>query len=167
MYLLTRILLLSCLMTHLLKQSPTCFMQKLFSKKSLVYENLPTEPERQNPNPSHKRTRSTRSRNSQEPQSLPCPAEKAWISRKNRQNSKLKGSVGNYNLKWKTNLRLAERAETEIGGVGKVLHASRQCNWCSTWDRRISAVSSWDSSYWILHVVLLAEGKMLKGKSTD
>lgn len=80
---------------------------------------------------------------------------------------KLKSSVGNHNLKWKPNPWQAEKAETEIGCVEKVLHASRQCNWCSTWDRRISVVSSWDSSYWIWLVVLLAEGEVLKGKNTD
>lgn len=167
MYLLTRILFLSWLMTHLLKQIPTCFMVKLFSRKSLIYQNLPSEPEMQSPDPSHKRTRSTWSWSSQEPQSLPCTAEKAWISRQNTQNCKLKSSVGNHNLKWKPNPWQAEKAETEIGCVEKVLHASRQCNWCSTWDRRISVVSSWDSSYWIWLVVLLAEGEVLKGKNTD
>lgn len=127
MYLITRILFLSRLMTHLLKQIPTCFMLKLFSRKSLVYQSLPGVPEIQSPDPSHKRTRSTGSRSSQEPQ-----LKKAWISRQNKQKSKLKSSVGNYNLKWKTNLWPVEKAETEIGCTDKVLRASRQRNWCST-----------------------------------
>lgn len=106
MYLITRILFLSCLMTHLLKYIPTCFMLKLFSRKSLVYQSLPGVPEMQSPDPSHKRIRSTGSRSSQEPQ-----LKKAWISRQNKQKSKLKSSVGNYNLKWKTNLWPAERLD--------------------------------------------------------
>lgn len=38
------------------------------------------------------------------------------------------------------NLWLAEKAETEIGCVEKAFHASRQCNWCSTWDKNISSI---------------------------
>lgn len=81
MYLLMRIISLSWLMTYLVKQIPTYFLMKLFSRKSLVAKNLPTELQMQIPYSSHK---STWSRSPREQQSLRYTAEKTWIRKQKR-----------------------------------------------------------------------------------
>lgn len=53
-------------MSHLLKQIPTYFLLKLFSKKSLVAKNLPAELKMQIPYPTHKCAQNTQSRDPQE-----------------------------------------------------------------------------------------------------
>lgn len=159
MYLLMRIIFPSWLMTYLVKQSPTYFLLKLFSKRSLVAKNLPTELEMQIPYPSHRSTRSTWSRGSQGWQSLHCTAEKTCAN-KIEQNGKQKSSLRNSSLNWKTDLWLAEEAEIEIGHVEK---------WFMLLDNVIHVAAgteeiSSESNYWMWHVVPLDKGKVLKGK---